>query len=141
MTVAEVFQIGGSSAMPMWALMILLPKWKVTQFLIDYKVVPIFIAIIYAIYIYLSISTDGFPDFESFASVKELFTKDNSILAGWMHYLCFDLLIGMWMVNQNREIKIHQLLMAPCLFFTFMFGPVGFLLFIIIKSVKKSMKS
>ncbi len=141
MTPAEVFPIGGFSAMPMWALMILLPKWKVTRFLIDYKVVPIVIAIIYAVYIFLSISADGAMDFGSFASVKELFTKDNTILAGWMHYICFDLLIGMWMVNQNRETKIHQLLMAPCLFFTFMFGPIGFLLFVIITSIKKSINS
>ena len=141
MTPAEVFPIGGLSAMPMWALMILFPNWKLTRLLIDYKVVPIFIAIIYVIYITLTMSADGLADFGSFASVKELFTQDNAILAGWMHYICFDLLVGMWMVNQNRDIKIHQLLMAPCLFFTFMFGPVGFLLFMIIKSIKKSIKS
>lgn len=138
MTPAEIFPIGGLSAMPMWALMILFPKWKVTRFLIDYKVVPIFIAIIYAVYIGLSISGGGSMDFGSFESVKELFTKDNAILAGWMHYICFDLLIGMWMVNQNRDLKIHQLLMAPCLFFTFMLGPIGFLFFTIFKSFKKT---
>ncbi len=138
MTPAEIFPIGGLSAMPMWALMILFPRWKVTRFLIDYKVVPIFIAVIYAVYIGLSISSDGAMDFGSFESVKELFTKDNAILAGWMHYICFDLLIGMWMVNQNRDLKIHLLLMAPCLFFTFMLGPIGFLLFIIFKSLKKT---
>ncbi|MFT6337826.1 MAG: hypothetical protein ACI86M_000824 [Saprospiraceae bacterium] len=110
MTPAEVFPIGGLSAMPMWALMILLPKWKITRFLIDYKVVPIVIAIIYAVYIYLSISANGPMDFGSFDSVKELFTEDNAILAGWMHYICFDLLIGMWMVNKNREIKILKCL-------------------------------
>ena len=141
MTPAEIFPIGGLTAMPMWGLMMLFPNWKVTRFLIDYKIVPIFIAIIYAVYIYLSISSGGSMDFGSFATVKELFTQDHAILAGWMHYICFDLLIGMWMVNQNRDIKIHQLLMAPCLFFTFMFGPIGFLLFTIIKSIKKSIKS
>jgi len=50
--------------------------------------------------------------------------------------LAFDLLIGMWMVNQNQKLGIHQLLMAPCLFATFMLGPVGFLLFMILRTLK-----
>ena len=138
MTPAEIFPIGGLFAMPMWALMILAPRWKGTRFLIDYKIVPVFIAIIYAVYVYLSISEGGVMDFSNFDSVKELFTQDNAILAGWMHYICFDLLVGMWMGDQNRDLNLNQLLMAPCLFFTFMLGPGGFLLFIIIRSLKKT---
>jgi hypothetical protein len=66
-----------------------------------------------------------------------LFTEENAVLAGWVHYLAFDLLIGMWMLDQHKELKINQLLIAPCLFLTFMLGPIGFLLFIIIKTVKQ----
>lgn len=137
MTTAEVFSISNLLVMPMWLLMILLPKWKATRFLIDYKIVPLLLSLIYAVYIGISIQTGGMMDFGSLQSVMELFTKENAVLAGWVHYLAFDLLVGMWMLDQNRTIGIHQLLMVPCLFFTFMFGPVGFLLFIIIKSIKK----
>jgi len=42
------------------------------------------------------------------------------------------------MLDQNRNLGIHQLLMVPCLIGAFMFGPVGFLLFIIMKSIKKT---
>ncbi len=76
-------------------------------------------------------------DFGSLKSVMALFTEENAVLAGWVHYLAFDLLIGMWMLDQNKELKINQLLIAPCLFLTFMLGPIGFLLFIIIKTVKQ----
>lgn len=77
-------------------------------------------------------------DFGSLASVMELFTQENAVLAGWVHYLAFDLLVGMWMLDQNRNLGVHQLLMVPCLIGSFMFGPAGFLLFIIIKSIKKA---
>lgn len=138
MTPSEVFSISGMLAMPMWILMIFLPKWKVTRFLIDFKIIPLLLSIIYAIYIFISIRQGGMMDFGSLASVMQLFTVENAVLAGWVHYLAFDLVVGMWMLDQNKELKIHPAVMAPCLFGTFMFGPIGFLLFMIIKSIKKA---
>lgn len=140
MSPPEVFSLTNLAAMPMWLLMIFLPKWKVTRFLIDYKVIPILLSLVYAIYIFLAIQIGGGMDFGSLSSVMALFTEENAVLAGWVHYLAFDLLVGMWMLNQNKELKIHQLLMAPCLFATFMLGPIGFLAFMIIKTIKQNQK-
>ena len=132
-----VFSIASMITMPMWILMIFLSKWKVTRFLIDFKVIPLALAFIYAIYIFQAIQISGMMDFGSLKSVMKLFTEENAVLAGWVHYLAFDLLIGMWMLDQNKELRINQLLMAPCLFLTFMLGPIGFLLFMIIKTTKQ----
>lgn len=138
MTPSEVFSIAGALALPMWILLIFLPRWKVTQFLIDFKVIPILLSLLYAIYVAIALYEDGMMDFGSLASVMQLFTVENAVLAGWIHYLAFDLLIGMWMLDQNKQLKISQLLMAPCLFGTFMFGPVGFLVFMMIKTIHKT---
>ncbi len=137
MTPTEVFSYANLMAMPMWLLLIVLPKWKVTRFLIDYKIIPLALSLIYAIYIFIAITTGGGMDFGSLESVMALFTKENAVLAGWVHYLAFDLLVGMWIIDQNRTLKIHQLLIAPCLVGTFMLGPVGFLLFMAMRSIKK----
>lgn len=75
-------------------------------------------------------------DFGSLSTVMTLFTEENALLAGWVHYLAFDLLVGMWILNQNKALGIHQLLIGPCLFLTFMFGPIGFLLFMTIRTIK-----
>lgn len=136
MTTADVFSIANTMAMPMWLLMIILHKWKVTRFLIDYKVVPLLLSLCYVFYVIANIQAGGGLDFGSLSSVMSLFTQENAVMAGWVHYLAFDLLIGMWMLNQNQKLGIHQLLMAPCLFATFMLGPVGFLLFMIIRTLK-----
>ena len=136
MSPEQVFSIANMMAMPMWILMIILPNWKATRFLVDYKVIPLLLSVVYAIYIFLSMQGGGGLDFGSLGSVMHLFTVKNAVIAGWVHYLAFDLLIGMSMINQNRKLKIHPVLMAPCLFATFMLGPVGFLLFTIIKSIK-----
>ena len=137
MTPTIVFSIASVIAMPMWVLMLFFSKWKVTQFLIDFKVIPLALAFIYAIYIFQAIQIGGMMDFGSLKSIMALFTEKNALLAGWVHYLAFDLLVGMWMLDQNKELRINQLLMAPCLFLTFMLGPIGFLLFMIIKTIKQ----
>jgi len=137
MSVSEVFSISNLIAMPMWLLMIFLPKWKVTRFLVDFKIIPLVLALIYAFYIFNTMKSGPEMDFGSLESVMTLFTAENAVLAGWVHYLAFDLLVGMWMLDENRTLKIHPLLMAPCLLGAFMLGPVGFLLFMIIRATKK----
>ncbi|MFK7748160.1 MAG: ABA4-like family protein [Kordia sp.] len=136
MTPAQVFSIVGMLALPMWALLIFLPKWKVTRFLIDHKIIPIILSVVYAIYITIAIIDGGMMDFGSLKSVMQLFTVENAVLAGWIHYLAFDLLVGMWIVNQNKSLQIHPVILAPCLLGTFLFGPVGFLVFMSIKTIK-----
>ncbi|MEM8999329.1 MAG: ABA4-like family protein [Bacteroidota bacterium] len=136
MTVAAVFSLANPIAMVMWLLMMILPKWKVTRFLIDYKVIPVFLSLFYVYYMVVHLQTGGGLDFGSLSSVMALFTMENAVMAGWVHYLAFDLLVGMWMLNQNQKLGIHQLLMASCLFATFMLGPVGFLLFMLLRTFK-----
>lgn len=138
MTPTQVFSIAGMVTTPMWILMIFFPKWKVTNYLISFKIVPIILSFIYTIYIINAISISGMPDYGNLDSVMKLFTEENAVLAGWVHYLAFDLIIGMWILNASKKLNIHQLIIAPCLFATFMFGPVGFLLFFIIKIIKQN---
>ncbi|WP_111682588.1 ABA4-like family protein [Winogradskyella tangerina] len=136
MSVSEVFSIVNVIALPMWVLMIFLPKWKGTRFLIDYKIIPLVLSLFYAFYIGNSMLSGPPMDFGSLESVMHLFTFENAVLAGWVHYLAFDLLVGMWMLDQNKSLNIHPILMAPCLIGTFMLGPIGFILFMIIRSFK-----
>lgn len=136
MTTNLVFSLVNMIALPMWILMILVPKWKVTAFLIDFKVIPLVLALVYVVYIVDALMTGGMMDFGTLDSVMALFTDETAVLAGWVHYLAFDLLVGMWILEQNKKAGLHQALMAVCLLGTFMFGPIGFLLFSIFKSMK-----
>ncbi len=50
-----------------------------------------------------------------------------------MHYLCFDLSIGIWESKDARRRGIPHLLLVPVLLFTFLFGPLGFLLYTLLR--------
>lgn len=136
MTPTEVFSIANLLAMPMWALMIFLPKWKGTRFLIDHKLIPIILSILYFVYIFISMKEGNGMDFSSLESVMDLFTAEHAVLAGWVHYLAFDLLVGMWILEENKKSNIHHVMIIPCLLGSFMLGPIGFLLFMIMKTIK-----
>ena len=76
-------------------------------------------------------------DFSTLASIGVLFSNPWLLLAGWVHYLAFDLLIGSWELEDSRERGIPHLIVVPCLLLTFMLGPAGWLLYRIVRSVRR----
>ena len=67
--------------------------------------------------------------------MAELFSNPWLLLAGWIHYLAFDLFVGTWMVRDSLERRVPRLLVAPCLLLTFLFGPAGFLAYQVTRSL------
>ena len=130
MTSSIVFSICNSLVLPQWLLMTVAPKWKWTHKLIDSKIIPLILSIVYIIYFLQGIGAEG--DFGSLEGVMKLFTVDVLVLAGWVHYLAFDLLIGSWVLKKSQELGMAHWLIIPCLILCFMAGPAGFLLFCVI---------
>ncbi|WP_158829594.1 ABA4-like family protein [Mucilaginibacter lacusdianchii] len=137
MGISQIFSLASTTAALQWLLLIIFPKWRVTLWLIRYPVVPVLLSVIYCIYIGGFFSTPG-GGYGSLQQVRMLFASDSLLLAGWVHYLAFDLLIGFAIIRSSQERTIPHWLVIPCLVLTFMFGPVGFLLYQIIKKIRQS---
>ena len=133
MTPTEVFSIAGMITMPMWILMIFLPKWKVTRFLIDFKIIPLLLSLTYTFYIFKAILIGGMMDFGSLTSVMALFTEENAVLAGWVHYLAFDLFVGLWIAKDADAKDVSRILQAPILLATFVAGPIGLFVWLVVR--------
>ncbi|AMP98035.1 hypothetical protein AY601_1107 [Pedobacter cryoconitis] len=137
MNPANVFSVVGAIAALQWFLLIFLPHWKITQLLVRYRVIPMVLSAIYCIYIIGFFSVQG-AGFGSIAEVRTLFNNDQLLLAGWVHYLAFDLLIGFYILQSAQSKAISHILVIPCLILTFMFGPCGYLLYQVIRKIKTS---
>lgn len=125
MTTALIFKICNTLVLPQWLLMIIAPKWKVTQELINWRVIPFALALVYGFYIVTSWGqAEG--GFGSLEGVMSLFKDERMVLAGWIHYLAFDLLIGSWVLKTAQRKEIHHGLVIPCLLGCFLLGPIGF---------------
>jgi uncharacterized membrane protein YhdT len=63
-----------------------------------------------------------------------LFSNPWLLVAGWLHYLAFDLLTGTWEARDAVSRGVPRWLLVPCLFLTLMFGPTGWLLYMLIRT-------
>ena len=123
----QLFSIANMVALLSWVALVLLPRVPAVARLVTGLVVP---ALLAAVYVVLMATNWGSPGgFGSLDAVAQLFANRSLLLAGWIHYLAFDLLVGSWEARDARERGVPHLLLIPCLFLTFMFGPAGWLLY------------
>ena len=134
MTPDAIFQYCSTLAMIGWLILIIIsPFWEG----FDKFLIGIVITLFAIVYTWLIVQTFNAGDFQKFGSldgVMELFTNKTLVTAGWVHYLAFDLLTGIWMKKNSLIYNISHWILIPCLFLTFMLGPIGLLLYLIIRS-------
>lgn len=137
MTPEQIFSIANLVAMAAWIALVILPGRRWVTDILTSTTVPLLFAIAYVVIIATTFGrTPG--GFSSLADVATLFSNPWALLAGWIHYLAFDLLIGTWEARDARERGVPHLLVVPCLILTFFFGPAGWLLYRGVRLTKSS---
>lgn len=122
-----LFSIAGQVAMIGWLILLFAPRRWPTLNMVPQLVLPAVLSLGYAVLILVYFArVDG--GYGSLADVKALMTSDPVLLAGWVHYLAFDLFAGAWIAARSDRMGISRLVQAPVLAATFLFGPLGLLL-------------
>ena len=126
MTAEALFLVFNNSILLAWLLLIFAPGWRYTQAVVHSFWIPLVFAVAY-VFSLVSGSEQGAEgaSFFSLPGVMLLFANPWSALAGWLHYLVFDLFVGAWEVRDARRRGISHGLVVVCLLFTLMLGPVG----------------
>ena len=117
-----LFDICNKFVLPAWALLMFLPKWEWTKRIIFHAWIPILLGVAY---IYAFASGGPTPEGGGFGSLEQvmvLFASPHAALAGWIHYLAFDLFIGAWEVRDSQRNGVSHWLVIPCLILTFLGG-------------------
>lgn len=90
------------------------------------RFIPLGFALVYVLPMATHVGgTDG--GFGSVAQVQRLFAVPGLLVAGWLHYLAFDLFVGSWIAGRAADLRIPHAVLIVLLFATFMFGPAGLL--------------
>ncbi len=132
----QIFTVGNLLAVTGWAaLLIALFAPPVRKLALGWAglVIPCLLAVAY---IWLLTTANAQGGFNSIAQVRSLFQNDKALTAGWFHYLAFDLFVGTWVARDGIEriaSPLARLILVPCLAVTFMFGPIGFLLYQLVR--------
>lgn len=138
----QIFGAANLLAMLAWAVLILAPRREIVMRALFFGPVLV-LALGYATGLVLVLSgivpTGGGADFSTIAGVRSIFSSDAGVTIGWVHYLTFDLFVGLWIA---RNADAHglgdlkgRLLQAPLLLATFMAGPLGLATYLIIRQI------
>ncbi len=135
MTPEQLFSASNILALAGWGVLILAPRWRWGASLVSGAVIPGILAVVYVgiVAAQLPGASGGFTTLHDVAT---LFTHQWLLLAGWVHYLAFDLFIGSWQVRDAEARRVPHLLVIPCLVLTFLLGPSGLLAYLAIRRFK-----
>jgi hypothetical protein len=133
MTAEQVFSIANPAAVVCWILLALLPDRRWVTDVLTGKAAPALFGAAY-ISIVMSVFPRAEGSFSTLAGVSELFSNPWLLLAGWLHYLAFDLLVGTWEARDSVEHQVPRWVLIPCLFLTLMFGPMGWIIYMIART-------
>lgn len=131
-----LFSLINASVLPAWALLIFAPRWTWTDRLIHSGLYPVILGLAYTGFLICALvfGTASEPvSFTSIAGVSAIFSHPYGVLTGWVHYLVFDLFVGMWEARDARRRGIRHIWLVPCLLLTFMAGPLGLLIYFVIR--------
>ena len=122
-----LFSHVGTAAMVGWALLILGPRRFAWVNAIALWVIPAALSVVYALIVLSRFSGIG-GGFDSLGAVATLMSDDWALLAGWVHFLAFDLFIGAVMAARMDRAGVGRIVQAPILGAIFLLGPLGFVI-------------
>lgn len=124
------------AVIPAWALLIFAPRWRWTERLIHSGLYPLMLGLAYIVFMICAIKfgTNSEPvNFTTVEGIAAIFTHPFGLLTAWVHYLVFDLFVGMWEARDARRRGMNHFALIPCLLLTFMAGPAGLLLYFVLR--------
>ncbi|MGD8318247.1 MAG: ABA4-like family protein [Myxococcales bacterium] len=136
MALEMLFKAANYAVLPFWGLLIAAPRWRWTQRLVHAPVVLLLLAPIYGYMLLGYAPAPEGTDLRTLYGVMIGFSAPNLVLAGWIHYLIFDLFIGAWEARDAHRRGISHFWVIPCLLVTLMAGPLGLLLYVLVRFFK-----
>jgi hypothetical protein len=133
-----VFAIANNGILVFWLLLIVAPQWRGTKILVHSAAIPVVLGLTYVWMLSRAMvfgegGTGG--NFFSLAGVMTLFSNPVAMTGAWIHFLIFDLVIGAWETRDAHRRGLSHLAVIPCLIVTLLFGPAGFLLYLIVRAL------
>jgi hypothetical protein len=123
------FKVVNVSTAPVWLAMIIAPRSALTRRLVALAA-PLFALLGASYTAFLAVALadeDGPPNFLEIEGVRDALQRPAGLLAGWTHYIAFDLFVGRWIyetaLEEGRPARLSLLL-------TWWAGPLGLSLFL-----------
>lgn len=127
-TAANALALGG------WLSLLVAPRRRWAHWHLAGLAIPATLAALYLVLL-ATHAPGAAGGFASLAGVRALFASDGLLLAGWLHYLAFDLFLGAWMCRRATAEALPPWRLYPALPLTFLAGPAGLLAFLALRAL------
>ena len=139
-TFEVIYLWGNLIVLPLWFLLIFLPSSNLSKVLINSITIPLLfsIAYIYAAYQIFLLEIPIYNAFNLYQGIDELyslFADEGFLLIFWLHFLAINLFVGSWVARDGVRNNITKKIIFLPLIFVYFTGPVGLLLYWIIRIV------
>lgn len=128
-----LFTVANATASLCWLPLVLAPRSDFTRRYTDTPAVPAIFGLLYVALLVVMFATPGEGGMQSLDALRTAFLRDPVLLLAWVHYLCFDMMVGFWELRDSRRLGLNPWLVAPCLVGTFAFGPFGLCLYLALR--------
>tara|TARA_B100001250_G_C19718672_1_gene752776 strand:+ start:538 stop:975 length:438 start_codon:yes stop_codon:yes gene_type:complete len=123
---------------PFWFILLFFPQSKISKFFVT-SIFPylIFGAVyIYLLYYFFISEYDFLNNFNLYLGLDELmnlFSNQAFLITLWIHFLAINLFCGSWIVHDSQKLLISKHLIFVPLLITYFIGPVGIIIYWIIR--------
>jgi hypothetical protein len=128
---SDLFSVANMLVLPFWILLIFLPRARLSGWVLDKRAPVALLALFYAAVVVPVVFRDpsvlaalARPTLEG---VQALLSSPFGAAAGWIHFLCFDLFVGLRIREQALKRGQSFLWVSPLLGLVLMLGPLGWL--------------
>jgi len=139
MDLSTIFSAGNTIALTGWLAMLVglfFGPARKPAFLYSGLILPAAIAVAYLALLAMAMTgqfgAGAKMDFSSLAGVRGLLGSDSGATIGWFHYLAFDMVVGTWVARDGLARGLWGIALVPILALVFLFGPVGFLIYVVV---------
>ena len=137
-TLPNAFNLATVFAFAGWCVLFGYPWWPQSARTMVFTIAVVLLSVLYVYFLFFARHLDEAGtkikgNFRSLAGVVSLFRSPRVVLAGWIHYLAFDLMVGLFIAADGARVGIAHAWLIPVLIFTLMFGPAGLLVYLAIR--------
>ncbi|QTN20387.1 DUF4281 domain-containing protein [Brevundimonas sp. AJA228-03] len=134
MTLDALFNIANTVALVGWIILALAPLRR-DLVIAAARCIAIALAVTYTVLLVRAVAGGGLGgDLTTLSGLTEGFSKPEAVLVGWVHYLAFDLWVGSWAIEDAGKRGVPHWAMIPVLFLTLMAGPIGLLVYLVVRA-------
>ena len=137
-TIETLYMWINLGVLPFWFILIVFPQSHLSRIFVT-SIFPflilsgVYIFILYKSYL-IGYDFDGnFTLYLGLNELSRLFEDHLYIMIFWTHFIALNLFIGGWIVKDSQKFSVNKVLLAIPLILTYLIGPIGLLIYWIIR--------